>query len=137
MRLRLKPLRLNYRQDGPMYPESEILFAPHCIHELRDLRGPRWARLVDQVASLPDGHIDVLGFSLLVVELSSCLTCDLDSYRATLGCCTCAQRSVSGFKGEDRELIALFEKKRRTVREYVESDDVPRPIAALAQGVDR
>jgi len=117
-----------------MYPDSEILFAPHCIPELRDLRGTRWARLVDRVASLPDGHIDVLGFSLLVVELSSCLTCDLDSYRATLGCCTCAQRSVSGFKGGDEELVALFEEKRCEVRDYLASDEVPRPIASLSQG---
>jgi hypothetical protein len=119
-----------------MYPDSEILFAPHCIPELRDLRGPEWADLVDQIASLPDGHVDVLGFSLLVVELSSCLTCDLDSYRATLGCCTCAQRSVSGFKGDDEELIALFESKRREVREYLESDEVPTPITALARPTD-
>jgi len=119
-----------------MYPDSEILFAPHCIPELRDLRGPKWADLVDQIASLPDGHIDVLGFSLLVVELSSCLTCDLDSYRATLGCCTCAQRSVSGFKGDDGELIALFKKKRRKIVVYLKSEDVPGPIASLAQGAD-
>ena len=119
-----------------MYPDSEILFAPHCIPELRDLRGPRWADLVDDIASLPDGHVDVLGFSLLVVELSSCLTCDLDSYRATLGCCTCAQRSVSGFKGEDTELIALFEKKRRKVQIYLVSDEVPKPIVSLARGVE-
>ena len=79
-----------------MYPDSEILFAPHCIPELRDLRGPKWANLIDKIGSLPDGHLDVLGFSLLIIELSSCLTCDLDSYRATLGCCTCAKRSVSG-----------------------------------------
>lgn len=118
-----------------MYPDSEILFAPHCIPELRDLRGPKWAKLVDRIASLPDGHIDVLGFSLLVVELSSCLTCDLDSYRATLGCCTCAQRSVSGFKGDDVELIALFKSKRREVVDYLESDQVPSPISTLAQGV--
>ncbi len=117
-----------------MYPDSEILFAPHCIPELRDLRGPKWAELVDRIASLPDGHIDVLSFSLTIIELSSCLTCDLDSYRATLGCCTCAQRSVSGFKGDDRELIALFEQKRCEVREYLESSDVPTPIAALAHG---
>ena len=116
-----------------MYPDSEILFAPHCIPELRDLRGPQWADLVDRIASLPDGHIDVLGFSLTVVELSSCLTCDLDSYRATLGCCTCAQRSVSGFKGDDGELIGLFKEKRREVQEYLGSDDVPMPIASLAQ----
>lgn len=119
-----------------MYPDSEILFAPHCIPELRDLRGPKWAELVDRIASLPDGHIDVLGFSLMIVELSSCLTCDLDSYRATLGCCTCAQRSVSGFKGEDADLIALFQEKRREVGDYLHSRDVPTPIAKLAQGVD-
>jgi len=116
-----------------MYPDSEILFAPHCIPELRDLRGPEWAELVDRIASLPDGHIDVLGFSLTIVELSSCLTCDLDSYRATLGCCTCAQRSVSGFKGDDRALIALFQSKRGEVLAYLESDDVPSPIAGLAR----
>lgn len=119
-----------------MYPDSEILFAPHCIPELRDLRGPKWADLIDKIGSLPDGHLDVLGFSLLIIELSSCLTCDLDSYRATLGCCTCAKRSVSGFKEDDGELIALFRERRREVRVYLQSDDVPQPIAALAKGAD-
>ncbi len=119
-----------------MYPDSEILFAPHCIPELRDLRGPQWVELIDRIAALPDGHVDVLGFSLMIVDLSSCLTCDLDSYRATLGCCTCAQRSVSGFKGTDGELIALFNAKRFDVCEYLDSDGVPWPIAALAQGVE-
>lgn len=116
-----------------MYPDSEILFATECISELRDVRGPQWAELVDRVASLPDGHEDVLGFALTIIELSSCLTCDLDSYRATLGCCTCARRSVSGFKGSDQELIALFEKKRDHVREYVASEEIPAPIAALVE----
>ncbi len=118
-----------------MYPDSEILFAPHCIPQLRGTRGRQWAELVDRIATLPDGHIDVLGFSLLIIDLSSCLTCDLDSYRATLGCCTCAHRSVSGFKGTDGELIALFNEKRLEVCEYLESDTVPRPIAALAHGL--
>lgn len=116
-----------------MYPDSEILFAPHCIPELRDLRSSSWSDLVDRVASLPDGHIDVLGFSLTVVDLSSCLTCDLDSYRATLGCCTCAQRSVSGYKGTDEELVGLFRENREKVRDYLESDGVPKPIAGLAK----
>jgi hypothetical protein len=119
-----------------MYPDSEILFASQCISELRDLRGSKWAKLVDRVAGLPDGHIDVLGFSLTAIELSSCLTCDLDSYRATLGCCTCAQRSVSGFKGPDEELIELFERNRRRVQEYLASKHVPEPIRALVVGHD-
>ena len=53
-----------------MYPDSEILFPSRCIPQLRDLRGPEWAELVDRVASLPDGHEDVLGFSLMMIRLA-------------------------------------------------------------------
>ena len=114
-----------------MYPESEILFPPRCIPQLRDLRGPEWAELIDQITARPDGHEDVLGFSLMMIRLGSCLTCDLDSYRASLGCCTCARRSVGGFKGSDRELIHLVEEARDEVREYLASGEIPEPIAAL------
>ncbi len=116
-----------------MYPDSEILFPPHCIPLLRDLRGPKWAELVERVAALPDNHEDVLGFSLMIIDQASCLTCDLDSYRATLGCCTCAQRSISGFKGTDEELIQLFEEKREEVREYLASDEASDAVVALAR----
>jgi len=115
-----------------MYPDSEILFPSRCIPQLRNLRGPEWAELVDLVASLPDGHEDVLGFSLTIIRLGSCLTCDLDSYRASLGCCTCACRSVGGFKGSDKDLIHNFEEAREQVLNYLVSDDIPGPIAALA-----
>jgi hypothetical protein len=114
-----------------MYPESEILFPPRCIPQLRNLRGPEWARLIDRITSVPDGHEDVLGFSLMMIRLGSCLTCDLDSYRASLGCCTCARRSISGFKGSDKELIQEFEETREEVRKYLESDEIPGPISAL------
>jgi hypothetical protein len=114
-----------------MYPESEILFPPRCVPQLRDLRGPEWAELIDHIAALPDGHEDVLGFSLTTIRLGSCLTCNLDSYRASLGCCTCARRSVSGFKGSDKELILMFEEAREEVRAYLASNEIPGPIAAL------
>ena len=114
-----------------MYPESEILFPSRCIPQLRNLRESGWAKLIDHIAALPDGHEDVLGFSLMVIRLGSCLTCDLDSYRASLGCCTCARRSVSGFKGSDRELVLLFEEAREEVRVYLASDKIPGPIDAL------
>ena len=116
-----------------MYPESEILFPPRCIPQLRNLRGAEWAKLIDHIASVPDGHEDVLGFSLMMIRLGSCLTCDLDSYRASLGCCTCARRSISGFKGSDRELVHKFEEAREEVREYLKSKNVPDPIAALVE----
>lgn len=116
-----------------MYPDSEILFPSRCIQQLRNLRGPAWAELIDHIASLEDGHEDVLGFSLMMINLGSCLTCDLDSYRASLGCCTCASRSIAGFKGQDAELIRMFEQAREEVRAYLNSGDVPPPIAALVR----
>lgn len=115
-----------------MYPDSEILFPPRCIPQLRDLRGKKWAALVDRVAALPDGHVDVLAFSSLMIKLASCLTCDLDSYRASLGCCTCAKRTVAGFKGSDEDLIRQFGEARKEVRAYLSSDDIPEVIAELA-----
>ena len=114
-----------------MYPDSEILFPPRCIPILRNRRGPEWAELIDQITARPDGHEDVLGFSLMMIRLGSCLTCDLDSYRASLGCCTCAARSIGGFKGSDKELVHLVEEAREEVRAYLASDEIPYPIATL------
>jgi hypothetical protein len=116
-----------------MYPDSEILFPSRCIPQLRDLRGDKWAKLVDRVAALPDGHEDVLALGSLMIKLASCLTCDLDSYRASLGCCTCARRTVAGFKGSDEEIIKQFEEARDEVRAFLKSDAIPDAIAALVQ----
>jgi hypothetical protein len=124
-------IKISQGSHRTMYPDSEILFPPRCVPLLRNRRGPEWAELIDQIAARPDGHEDVLGFSLMMIRLGSCLTCDLDSYRASLGCCTCARRSVSGFKGSDRDLIHLFEEAREEVRAYLESGQVPEPIAVL------
>ena len=114
-----------------MYPDSEILFPSRCIPHLRDLRGPEWAKVIDRIAALPDGHEDVLGLSLLMINMASCLTCDLDSYRASLGCCTCARRTAAGFKGSDRELVRLFKEAREEGRDYLASKELPEAIAAL------
>jgi hypothetical protein len=103
-----------------MYPDSEILFPPRCIEQLSDLRGPRWQELARRVAQLPHNHEDVLAFGLLLIRLGSCLTCDLDSYRASLGCCTCARRTVSGFKEDDASLLDLYEKALAEVQAFVE-----------------
>jgi hypothetical protein len=60
-------------------------------------------------------HEDTLGFSLMMIRLGGCLTCDLDSYRASLGCATCSKRTVAGFKGSDKALIKKFEEARKEV----------------------
>ncbi len=113
-----------------MYPDSEILFPPRCIQQLRDLRGPKWQHLIERVAFLPHNHEEVLAFGLMMIKLGSCLTCDLDSYRASLGCCTCARRTIGGFKGDDDSLLELYEKSLADVQAYL-SKEQPLAVAVL------
>jgi hypothetical protein len=104
-----------------MYPESEILFPTHCISQLAGLRSPEWRALIERIASLPETHEDSLAFSLMMIKFNSCLTCDLDSYRASLGCATCAKRMVAGFKGADKLLLRKFEEARQEIVAYLEA----------------
>lgn len=116
-----------------MYPDSEILFPPRCISHLRDLRGPKWQNLVESVMKRPLNHEEVLAFGLMMIKLGSCLTCDLDSYRASLGCCTCARRSISGFKGDDEELLGRYERALNDVQSYLSKGKIPQPMTLLLQ----
>lgn len=109
------------QDEGDMYPDSEILFPNRCIRQLLNLRGPEWDELVMHVASLPEPHEDSLAFSLMMIKLDSCLTCDLDSYRASLGCTACSRRTIAGFKGNDAMLRKRFEEAREEVRAYLKA----------------
>jgi hypothetical protein len=102
-----------------MYPRSEILFPHRCVASLKRMRGPEWQRLVEQIAELPDTHEDSLAFALMMIRLSGCLTCDLDSYKASLGCCTCAKRAINAFKGSDKLLTRKFEEARAELKDYL------------------
>jgi hypothetical protein len=108
-----------------MYPDSEILFPARCIPELRNIRpGIPWRELVDGISCVPEDHEDVLAFSLMMIRLSNCLTCDLDSYRASLGCGQCARRTIQGFKGTDKELLQKLEEAHLELHEYWDQPSV-------------
>jgi len=104
-----------------MYPKSEILFPRRCLPSLRRMRNTKWQELVVRVSKLPEDHVDSLALSLLMVRLCNCLKCDLGSYKASLGCCACAQRALSGFKGSDAALLRRFEEAKKQIISYLES----------------
>ena len=111
-----------------MYPDSEILFPARCIPELRNLRpGVPWRELVDRITKLSESHEDVLSFSLMMIRLNNCLTCDLDSYRASLGCGQCARRTIQGYKGNDKELLTKLDEARSELRDHWR---VPDPVTS-------
>lgn len=94
-----------------MYPsDTEIIFPMRVTPHLRDLRGDAWRQLIDRVLNAPEASIDHLAFSLLVIRLSNCLTCHTYSYRALRGCTLCAKHAVLRFRGNDAELMTLFDR---------------------------
>ena len=102
-----------------MYPRSEILFPHRCVSSLGQMRGAEWRKLVNRIAELPDTHSESLAFALMMITLTGCLNCDLDSYKASLGCCTCAKRAINAFKGSDKQLLRRYEDAKAQLAEYI------------------
>jgi hypothetical protein len=102
-----------------MYPRSEILFPHRCVSALKRMRGPEWQELVNRVAELSDTNHDSLAFALMMIKLTGCLNCDLDSYKASLGCCTCAKRAINAFKGSDKLLLRRFDEAKAELAQYL------------------
>ena len=103
------------------HSDTEILFPIRVTPHLRNLRGDTWNNLVDQVCRAPDASLDQLAFSLLLIRLSGCLRCHTHSYRALRGCTVCAQHTVQRFRGEDSELISLFDNAQNEVNTFLQN----------------
>jgi hypothetical protein len=99
-----------------MYADNELLFPPHAILPLRAARGPVWKDLVDRVASLPDDHPESLAFSLLMIRLDGCLSCETDSFRAMRGCVACSHQVLHRYKGPDVDLVKRYSRCLHEVR---------------------
>jgi hypothetical protein len=106
-----------------VYQRYNLLFTPELIPQLRNLRGDQWAELIDALAKLPETHPDALAFSLMMIELGRCLSCQMDSYRAQRGCAACAEHTIVSFKGNDRQLLKRFEKAQQLVQSRLNSAD--------------
>jgi len=107
-----------------VYGKYELLFTPHLIPNLRNLRGPEWAELIDSLTGLSETHPDTLAFAMTMIYLGSCLTCEMDSYRAQRGCASCAQQTVLSFKGVDKQLIKRYENARKTLSDQLETAEL-------------
>lgn len=101
-----------------MYANNHILFPYEAIASLRQLRGPVWQSLVNEILSLPETHERTLAFMLMLIRMNGCLSCETDSYRAMRGCDLCAQQTLRRFKGEDGELMELFEDALQEIRRF-------------------
>ncbi len=113
-------------------PRTELLFPPHLIPDLKDLRGEEWRELVEQIASLPETQPEVLAFCLMMIRLNACLGCVSGSYRFMRGCELCAQQTIARFQGTDEELIALYYQAKEDLERHAAGQidliaDAPEP----------
>ncbi len=107
-----------------VYGKYELLFTPRLIPRLRNLRGEEWAELIDNLAALPETHPDALAFAMMMISLGSCLSCEMDSYRAQRGCAVCAQQTIISFKGNDKQLIKRYENTRKLFYEQLNQGEL-------------
>ena len=113
-----------------MYPTAEILFPLHLVPKLKDLRGPKWQKLVEHVASLPETHPDALAFALMMIRLNECLNCHRQSYKYQRGCLVCSSQTIIHYKGTEEELLEHYEKARRDIERYIKEGKlkIPEPV---------
>jgi hypothetical protein len=91
--------------------DTEVLFPMRAIPGLKGIRGPQWDELVEYILNSSHEN-EKLAFVLMVVRLFGCSGCNADSFRAMRGCTKCAQQSIRRFRGEDSDLIKLYEKSK-------------------------
>jgi hypothetical protein len=106
-----------------MYTSNDLLFPAHAITSLRHLRGDKWQQLVERVLTLPENHEESLALVLTMIRLNGCMACETDSYRAMRGCAACALQTLRRFKGDDDDLLKLFQDALQDVQDF--ADDTP------------
>jgi hypothetical protein len=118
-----------------MYADNELLFPTHVISSLQHSRGDEWCALVERISNLPKGDIELLAFSLMMIRLDGCLSCETDSYRAMRGCKACSRQSLRRYKGSDLELLGIYQQALEDVQQYLEVQVptvIEEPISARA-----
>ena len=113
-----------------MYPRFEILFTHSRVSGLKRLQDEEWQSLVERIAALPETHPDALAFSYMMIKLCDCLNCDLSSYKASLGCSACSQRTIKAVRASDKTLLMQFEKAKQEIIAYLNSIGAGEEMAA-------
>jgi len=100
--------------------ETDLLFPARVIPSLIETRGDIWQLLVKEIASAEPDSLEVMAFTLLMVQIGNCVFCNTDSYRAMHGCHQCARQALHRFRGTDEELVDMFTRAKSEVKEYLE-----------------
>jgi hypothetical protein len=97
----------------------DLLFPSKAIDPLRKLRGEQWENLIDDLVGMEPADPERIAFVLFMVRLGSCATCQSDSFRAMRGCILCSSNTIRRFKGDDQDLIDLYNEAKKEIISYM------------------
>jgi len=98
--------------------DTEILFPSRVIPSMRSIRGGDWNNLIDRVIPTDPSSNEHLAFVLMMIKMGGCSTCNADSFRGMRGCTQCSKQTIKRFRGDDEELIRLYNEALKEVTDY-------------------
>ncbi|MFZ2097789.1 MAG: hypothetical protein WAV05_14250 [Anaerolineales bacterium] len=98
---------------------TDLLFPSRAIESLRKLRGEKWENIINELVDKEPMDPEKIAFVLLMVRLGGCTTCQSDSFRAMRGCVTCSSTTIKRYKGNDQNLINLYNEAKIDVINYM------------------
>jgi hypothetical protein len=102
--------------------DIDLIFPPHVVPGLKNLRGRIWQELIERIINLDYLAKDRLAFILMMVNLSGCVTCQADSFKAMRGCAQCASLTIKRFRGNEQDLLLKFKESRLDIDQYFQED---------------
>jgi hypothetical protein len=99
--------------------DTDFLFPPRVIPELRDLRGSAWRDAIDRISAQVPDDLERVAMVLMMVRLGGCTTCQADSFKAMRGCTMCAVQTIKRFRGEDADLLGQIDVAKRDLTAHM------------------
>lgn len=59
-----------------------------------------------------------VAFILMVAQLTNCCSCNVNSYRSSEGCLSCASQALNKYINKEHELLSTFMTTKAQVIEY-------------------
>lgn len=109
---------------------TELLFAHWAVRALKGARGPKWKKLVEEIAALPEDHPDALALQLVMVRLNNCVACDARKYTEKGGCARCSNATLTFSRETDEGLAARVRAARKEIAQTAKP--VRRAVAKAA-----